>query len=262
MNDSPLQVRMEGCVAILTLSAPERRNALSTEMRHELLAQLRRLGENDEVRALVLTGAAGHFCSGGDVSQMAAPGQARDIVMGGRRLEILHDCIRLMVGGPKPVVAAVEGIAFGAGMSFAMACDWVIAAEDARFGAAFGKVGLMPDCGLLWTLPRRVGEAAARDVLLTARVLDAAQAKALGMVDQVVEPGQALAAALSKCAEYAVVAPRSATAVKAVLARAPGSLNELLQMEADLQQSLRQSVDHEEGRKAFTEKRAPVFIGR
>lgn len=262
MNDSALRVQIEGCVAILTLSAPERRNALSTAMRTELLAQLRLLGDSDDVRALVLTGAQGHFCSGGDVTEMAAPGQPRDTVAGGRRLAILHDCIRLLTGGAKPVVAAVEGVAFGAGMSFAMACDWVVAAQDARFGAAFGKVGLMPDCGLLWTLPRRMGEPAARDLMITARVLDAAQAKALGMVDELVPTGQAVTAALRKCAEYAVVAPRSAAAVKSVLSRAPASLNDLLQMEADLQQSLRQSADHAEGRQAFKEKRPPVFTGR
>jgi len=262
MSDSPLQVRIDGNVAVLTLSAPERRNALSTAMRVELLAQLKALAENDAVRALVLTGAAGHFCAGGDVSEMAAPGQPRDAVVGGRRLAILHDCIRLLVGGPKPVVAAVEGVAFGAGMSFALACDWIVAAQDARFGAAFGKVGLMADCGLLWTLPRRVGEPAARDILLTARVLDAGEARALGMVDDVVPSGQALAAALKKCAQYAVVAPMAAAGTRAALARAPASLNDLLAMEADLQQTLRQSADHAEGRQAFKEKRAPVFTGR
>lgn len=262
MNDSALHIRTEGRVAVLTLFAPERRNALSTAMRTQLLAQLSALVDNDDIRALVLTGAEGHFCSGGDVSEMAAPGQPRDAVAGGRRLVVLHDCIRLLTGGAKPVVAAVEGVAFGAGMSFALACDWVVAAQDARFGAAFGKVGLMPDCGLLWTLPRRVGEPVARDLLMTARVLDAAQAKALGVVDELVPAGQAVAAALRKCAEYAVVAPRSAAAVKSVLARAPASLNDLLEMEADLQQSLRQSADHTEGRQAFKEKRAPVFTGR
>jgi len=262
MSDSPLLVRIDGNVAVLTLNAPERRNALSTAMRVELLAQLKALNEDDTVRALVLTGAGGHFCAGGDVSEMAAPGQPRDTIAGGRRLAILHDCIRQLVGGAKPVVAAVEGVAFGAGISFALACDWVVAAQDARFGAAFGKVGLMADCGLLWTLPRRVGEPAARDLLLTARVLDAAAAKAMGMLDEVVPPGQALDAAMKKCAQYAAVAPLSIAGTKAVLARAPASLNDLLAMEADLQQSLRVSTDHTEGRNAFKEKRAPVFTGR
>lgn len=262
MSDSPVRLVLDDGIAILTLSAPQRRNALSTAMRNELLAHLKSLTENDGVRALVLTGDQGHFCSGGDVSEMAGPGQARDPVLSHRRLEVLHDCVRLLVGGAKPVVAAVEGVAFGAGLSFAIACDWVIAAEGARFGAAFGKVGLMGDCGLLWTLPRRVGETQARDLLLTARVFDAHQGKALGVVDEVVAKGQALAAALAKCAQYRAVAPRAAAATKSILARAPASLHELLLMEADLQQGLRQSEDHAEGRRAFAEKRAPVFVGR
>ncbi len=262
MSTSPLDVRIDGSTAVLTLSAPERRNALSMAMRVELRAQLMALGEDDRIRALVLTGAQGHFCSGGDVSEMSAPGMPRDPVAGGRKLAILHDCIRLLAGGPKPVVAAVEGVAYGAGMSFALACDWVVAGQDARFSASFGKVGLMADCGLLWTLPRRVGEPAARDLLLTCRVLNAADAKALGMVDAVVPAGEALAAALRKCEEYSPAAPLSIAATRSVLARAPGSLNDLLAMEADLQRSLRSTSDHDEGRQAFTQKRSPVFTGR
>ena len=262
MNDSPVLLEQEDGVAILTLSAPQRRNALSTAMRVALRDQLRGRSESDDVRELVLTGAGGHFCSGGDITEMAPPGEPTDPVIGRRRLDILHEVARILSGGPKPVVAAVDGFAFGAGMSLALACDWVIAAEDARFAAAFGKIGLMADSGLLWALPRRMGLPRAKDLLLTARTVEAAEALMLGMVDAVVPVGQARAAALKKAAQYRSVAPRAIAATKQTLARSPASFDELLLIEADVQLPLALSKDHEEARRAFLEKRSPVFTGR
>ena len=262
MNDTPVLLEVADGVAILTLNAPQRRNAISTAMRLALREQLQTLSETDAVHAIVLTGAGGHFCAGGDITEMAPPGQPADPVLGRRRLGILHDVVRLLTGGPKPVVAAVDGFAFGAGLSFAMACDWVVAAEDARFAAAFGKIGLVADCGLLWTLPQRIGLPQAKDLLLTARTVEAREAQTMGLVDAVVPKGQALAAALQKATQYRVVAPRAMAATKAVMARRPTSLDDLLQVEADVGITLALSRDHEEARRAFLEKRAPVFTGR
>ncbi len=262
MSDSPVLLEEDDGVAILTLSAPQRRNALSTAMRVALRQQLRDLSERDDIYAIVLTGAGGNFCSGGDITEMAPPGQPTDPVIGRRRLDIIHDVVRMLNGGPKPVVAAVDGFAFGAGMSFALACDWVIAAEDARFAAAFGKIGLVADSGLLWTLPRRIGLPRAKDLMLTARTVEAPEALALGMVDAVVPAGQARSAALQKAAQYRGVAPRAIAATKQTLARSPASFEDLLLMEADVQLPLSLSKDHEEARRAFLEKRKPVFTGR
>jgi enoyl-CoA hydratase/carnithine racemase len=262
LNDSPILLELADGVAILTMNAPQRRNAISTAMRMALREQLGALSENDAVHAIVLTGAGGHFCAGGDITEMAPPGQPADPVLGRRRLVILHDIVRLLTAGSKPVVAAVDGFAFGAGLSLAMACDWVVAAEDARFAAAFGKIGLVADCGLLWTLPQRVGLPQTKDLLLTARTVDAPEAHAMGLVDAVVPKGQAVAAALQKVAQYRVVAPRALAATKAVMARRPTSLDELLEVEADVGTTLGLSRDHEEARRAFLEKRAPIFTGR
>ena len=262
VNEQPVELELTEGIAVVTMSAPQRRNALSTAMRTMLRDQLMSLSEDDSVHAIVLTGASGHFSSGGDVSEMAPPGQPTDPVVGRRRLEILHAIVRILNGGPKPVVAAVEGFAFGAGMSFAVACDWVIAAENARFAAAFGKIGLIGDCGLLWTLPQRIGLPRAKDLLLTARTVDAAEALAGGLVDAVVPAGQARAAAVQKAMQYRGVAPRALAATKSTLARCPASFDELLQMEADVQLPLSLSSDHEEARRAFLEKRPPVFTGR
>ncbi len=262
MNDLPVEFSLHDGIATLTMSAPQRRNALSTAMRTMLRDQLCSVSEDDAVHAIVLTGAGGHFSSGGDVTEMAPPGQPTDPVVGRRRLEILHAIVRILNGGPKPVVAAVEGFAFGAGMSFALACDWVVAAEGARFAAAFGKIGLVGDCGLLWTLPQRIGLPRAKDLLLTARAVDATEAFAMGMVDALVPAGQAHAAAVQKALQYRGVAPRAIAATKSTLARRPASFDDLLLVEADVQLPLSLSSDHEEARRAFLEKRPPVFTGR
>lgn len=262
VKDQPVEIERTEGIAVVSMSAPERRNALSTAMRTMLRDQLLSLSEDDSVHAIVLTGANGHFSSGGDVSEMAPPGQPTDPVVGRRRLEILHAIVRILNGGPKPVVAAVEGFAFGAGMSFAMACDWVVAAENARFAAAFGKIGLIGDCGLLWTLPQRIGMPRAKDLLLTARTVDGAEALSIGLVDVVVPAGQARDTAIQKAMQYRGVAPRALAATKYTLVRCPASFDELLHMEADVQLPLSLSSDHEEARCAFLEKRSPVFTGR
>ncbi|MEN9419682.1 MAG: hypothetical protein RI988_3303 [Pseudomonadota bacterium] len=248
-----------GDVVVLTLHAPERRNALSPELRLRLRDRLQAALDSPDVRAIVLTGAQGMFSAGGDVRQMAerpAPALAR------QRLQVLHDIVRGIVGGPKPVIAAVEGVAFGAGFSLVAACDHVIAGEGASFCAVFGRIGLVADCGLLWTLPQRVGWSATRDLLLTARVVDTAEAARLGLVDRVVPAGSALQAALAQAAAYGTVGPLALAATKSALARRPASLEEALAMEADLQASLRVSEDHRDACEAFLAKRRVTMHGR
>ena len=259
----PVQLERRGTVAILTLNAPARRNALSLAMRTRLRDTLRDLGADPGVRALVLTGAQGQFCAGGDVSEMKS-GEAGGAGQPSARarLEILHESVRMLVAGPLPVIAAVEGNAAGAGMSLACACDHVVASESAKFVAAFGGMGLVAECGLIWTLPRRVGERVARDLLLTARTVDAAEALRIGLVDRVVPAGGALEAAIEACGRYGAVAPLSIAATRRMLGRLPPDLDGALAVESDVQATLGLSEDHQEARRAFLEKRAPVFNGR
>ena len=160
------------------------------------------------------------------------------------------------------LIAAVEGIAFGAGLSLAAACDHVVASDSARFAASFGKVGLTADCGLVWTLPQRTGLSIARDMLLTARQVAADEALRIGIIDQLVPAGGALEAALAKAAEYRPVAPLSIAAMKYAFAQGPGSLAETLSLERQQQPMLSMTQDHHEGIAAFKEKRAPAFIGK
>jgi enoyl-CoA hydratase/carnithine racemase len=242
---------------VLTLHAPAFRNACSPAMREALLEQLQSASSNDKCRFIVLTGAAGHFCSGGRLSTDVKP----DVERTRRNVGVLQDIARLLHRGPKPTIAAVEGGATGAGFSLAMACDYVVAGEGARFCASFVKVGLLADAGLAWTLPQRIGEARARDLLLTGREVRGQEANALGLVDQLVPEGESLKAALSAGQRYAGVAPLAIAATKRLMGEAHNSLDDVLAAEAREQPQLTLSQDYVEGRAAFREKRPPMFRG-
>jgi enoyl-CoA hydratase/carnithine racemase len=259
--DTLVLVERRGAVAVITLNEPARMNPFSHPMRRRVLEVFQAEAADPSVRAIVLTGAGGQFSAGADVRQMTVddtpdPMRSRDL------LTALQALVRLVVGGPKPVIAAVEGVAFGAGLSVAAAADWVVASTGARFGAAFGKIGLAPDCGLLWSLPKRIGLVRAKDLIFTGRPLKADEAHALGLVDQLVEPGKVVEAALAKALEYADVAPLTIATVKAALEEGPIDLNHALRLELNQQPMMRMTADHAEGCRAFLEKRKPIFAGR
>ncbi len=247
-------------VAILTLNAPDRLNPLSDEMRAALLDAVETAMADQGLRAIVLTGAGGNFTAGSDIRQLAVSATP-DPARSRRRLIPLHRLIEMVAGGPKPVIAAVEGVAFGAGLSIAAACDFVVAGDGARFGAAFGKIGLTADCGLVWSLPQRIGRTLARDLLFTGRSVLAEEAHRIGIVDQLVPTGNALAAALEKAADYRGVAPLSIAAMKFAFAQGPGPLSEALALELQQQPMLSMTGDHAEGIAAFREKRPARFKG-
>ncbi|MDK2768927.1 MAG: enoyl-CoA hydratase/isomerase family protein [Sphingomonas sp.] len=259
MSEFILQREQDG-VVVLTLNVPQLRNAISLEMREALLGHLREAGNNPDIRAVVLTGARGNFCSGGQL-QPTNGAVAPDAQRTKRNIAILQDIVRLLSGGPKPTIAAVEGYAYGAGMSLATACDVLVAGESARFCASFGKIGLMADAGMLWSLPQRVGPGRAREMMLTGRIVEATEAGALGLANRVVPAGSALATALEVAAGFAGVAPLAIAAMKRVMARGPNSLEDVLHAESDAQPVLALSQDYVEGRTAFKEKRAPMFRG-
>lgn len=243
---------------ILTIHAPATRNACSVEMRTELLAHLRAARDLPSCKFIVLTGSGANFSSGGRL----APGFDPDPERTRRNVAILQDVVRELHLGPKPTVAAVEGVSFGAGLSLAAACDFLVASENARFSASFGRVGLMPDGGLAWTLPHRVGHAVARDMMLTAREVRAAEAMLIGLADQLVGVGQALECALGAARRYLRQAPLSLAATKRVLGGGHSSLDDVLGAELHEQPLLSLSEDYAEGRAAFREKRPANFSGR
>lgn len=256
-----VEQRREDGIVILTLSVPERRNAISLEMRKQLARELRAACADSACRAIVLTGAGGNFCSGGEVKPVNGGASSPDPQGTRRNVAILHEIVRMLVAGPKPTVAAVEGFAYGAGFSLAAACDHLVAAAGAKFCASFGRIGLMADAGLIWSLSQRVGASHARNILLTGRVVEAEDARQMGLANTLTGPGQALDAALEAAREMTHAAPLATAAMKAVLARGPLSLETVLAAEADLQPMLTMSQDYVEGRAAFRERRPPVFRG-
>lgn len=245
-------------VVVLTLDIPGTRNAVSSQVLQALARHLETFGTDPRCQALVLTGASGYFCSGGDLSGMQ---QECTLPVWRQRLELGHRVIRAIVGGPKPVVAAVEGYAAGAGLSLAAATDYLVASSDAKFLASFGKVGLMPDMGLLWTLPRRIGEAKAKHIFATARVVSAEEGAKLGLVDQLAAPGEVLQAAVQVARDLSRHAPLPMAIVKASLAGGLTTLEDALRAEKDNQSALFLTKDHREGVAAFMEKRRPEFCG-
>ncbi len=249
-----LREERHGATVVLTLDYPERRNALAMPMRERFIEALERIEGDGSVRAIVVTGADGTFCAGGDVSGMNtnAFGDGRE------RFRTTHRMVRLMIEGNKPIVAAVEGWAVGAGLGLALCCDTVVAADSAKFMTGFGKIGLIADFGLLHTLPRRVGEGRARQILLYGEQMDASAAERIGLVDHVVPAGTALDAALAQAAKFDTAAPLPLAMTKSFLAK---GLAESLDWERNVQSTLFLTTDHVEGRDAFMAKRVPVFKG-
>ena len=259
MNDGAAAVptlieQRDGTTIVLTLNNPQRRNALAMPLREGLIAAFERIEADRTIRAAVLTGAGGTFCAGGDITAMNVKGLADGL----ERFRITHRLVRLMIRCGKPIVAAVEGYAVGAGLSLALCCDTIVAAEDARFGAGFGRIGLIADLALNHTLPARIGTGRARQVLLYGEQMDAATGERFGLIDHVVPKGGALDLALRRAKTFADAAPLPVALTKGLLA---DGLDLALERERELQSMLFLTADHAEGREAFLAKRRPVFKG-
>jgi 2-(1,2-epoxy-1,2-dihydrophenyl)acetyl-CoA isomerase len=245
-------------VGILTLEIPKTRNALSREVLNELVSQLELLFEAEDCRAIVLTGSGGHFCSGGDVSGMKAE---RTLPVGRARMKMGQRVASLIVEGPKPVIVAVEGYAAGAGLSLAALADYHVASTTAKYIASFGKVGMLPDLGLLWSLPQRIGLVEAKRMFMTCRTVEAVEAEKLGLVDLLTEPGKALDTAIEVALNFNPHAPLPVALLKSIYAQGCTTLSDALRSEFDNQPPLQMTQDHREAVAAFLEKRKPTFRG-
>lgn len=246
---------VEPGVRVLSIDRPHRSHALDPPSATELRDALRAAQADEGVRVLVLTGTQGNFCAGADLKYRKAPGEESVLV----RLQECHDAI---VAGPRPCIAAIEGSAYGAGLSLALACDRIIAASTARCCAPFTGLGIVPDVGMVHSLPRRVGWARARLWMIEGTVVDAGQAHTHGLVDELTGPGAALEAALVRARAWARRSPLALAALRQLGNESPADAALLFARERELQARLAASEDFAEAVAAFAARRAPVFRGR
>ena len=260
MSYETLIVDQSGPIATITLNRPDARNALDFAMRRELLTALDEIEANPAARVVILTGAGGHFCAGGDVKSMRERRQTA--AEGRRRVQMLNTMVQRLVDFPRPTIAMVDGYAVGAGTNLALCCDLVIASDRAKFGELFNKIGLAPDGGGTWFLPRLVGLARAKELIFTGDVFDAAEAARIGLVNRVVPVAELRAVTHALAEKIAGGPPAVQRMAKHMLNRAATSdLPAALDLEAYSQGLAIAGNDHQEGLAAFFEKRPPKFSG-
>jgi 2-(1,2-epoxy-1,2-dihydrophenyl)acetyl-CoA isomerase len=245
-----------GAVARLTLDRPAKLNALAGTMREQLLEGLERCAADSEVRCVVITGAGSAFCAGGDLETMWSLKEREDAAGFGRLVELGMQVVRTLRELDKPSIAAIPGVAAGAGLSLAAACDLRIAAAGARFAASFVKIGLHPDWGLTYFLPRLVGAGKAAELCLTGEPIGAEEALRIGLVERVVLAESLEAAALDLARALAAREPLALSLIRTSLAAAlPGDLEAALERERSAQIALFQSADFRERLAAFRQRR-------
>lgn len=258
-----IQFEITDGIARLTLNRPEKLNSFNVQMHDEVRAALAQVLEDTACRVLVISGAGRGFCAGQDLGdRVVSPGaSAPDL---GESIELRYKPLILALRSlPKPVIAAVNGVAAGAGANIALACDLVIAAKSATFIQSFSRLGLVPDSGGTWTLPQLVGPARAIGLTFLGEKLSAEQAAAWGLIWRCVEDAE-LPGVVDQLARQLAIAPTRGLArtKEAIYTSGLRTLEQQLDVERDFQRELGYSSDYAEGVAAFTEKRAPKFTGR
>jgi len=262
MEEQPVLVEQLKGYRALTLNRPKRLNVFNEAMHRVLKAVLVEAEQDAQCRALLITGAGRGFCAGQDLHERLAPGGEATVL--GSALETYYNpLIRKLRSLPFPVVAAVNGVAAGAGANVALACDIVLAARSASFVQAFAKIGLIPDSGGTWILPRLLGPARARGLALTGEPLSADKAESWGLIWKAVDDGELLEQAHGLCRQFASAPSVGLALTKRLLDESwTNDLDSQLDLERETQREASLTPDYAEGVRAFVAKRAPVFTGR
>lgn len=258
-SGAALRYEVDGPIATITLDRPAALNALTVPLKTGLLEAFRTVARDDTVRAVVLTGSGRAFCAGQDLKERLAPDATPLAVEVRERYNPIVSAMRRL---DQPIIGAINGVAAGAGASLAFACDLRVAAEGASFSLAFGRIGLVPDSGATWFLPRLVGPAKAAELALLGEPLSAADAERFGLVSRVVPAEELAGVARGFAIRLAGSAPRALALTKRALDRAwETDLETALEDEAYRQGIAGATADHAEGLAAFVEKRPPRFTG-
>lgn len=246
-------------IAVIAFARPERRNALDIPMRTEFARIVAAAIADDAVRVIVLTGHGGHFCAGGDIGSMPT-GEGMSAEAGRQRMRQMLNTVSALYTCDKPVLAAVEGCAFGGGFGLALLADLVVAAEGARFCMSFARVGLVPDSGALYTLPRIVGVQRAKELMFSAREIDAHEALQLGIAAEVTPRGDALQRALALARSLTQASAAAIAMTKTALNNSLSSdLRSMVELEANAQGVAFSTAYHRQAVERFLSRQTPLF---
>lgn len=261
MTLETLSLSLHNGVAVVTLTRSQKANSVNRRMVDELIRTLTEISKDDAVRAVVLTGEGKAFCAGQDLAE-ATSSEAigpLDVVV----RERWNPIVRLIRDSTKPFVCAVNGVAAGAGANLALVCDIVFASNEASFSQAFIHVGLVPDSGGTWMLPRLVGMGRAAPMMMLGERISAVEAREMGLIYKVVDAGNLMAAAMEAAVKLASLPPLAIALTKRALNNSStNTFNQQLELEAVFQGEVGKTSDHAEGVRAFLEKRRPVFTGK